>query len=100
MIPQFLLYSKTISFSGRGMKTINNNKTSMITLIQKSLETAKLQGYLQGSVSPGQYIKKVRLMKLINLNLSLLVFFNVLVPTSILVFSPARVFAIDCSLTL
>jgi hypothetical protein len=29
-----------------------NNKTSMISIDQKSLETAKLQAYLQGSVGP------------------------------------------------
>jgi flavin reductase (DIM6/NTAB) family NADH-FMN oxidoreductase RutF len=72
------------------VKTINN-KVSMISIDPKSIETAKLQGYLQGSVGPRPIAFASTVDENGNPNLSPFSFFNVFSANPpILVFSPAR----------
>lgn len=72
------------------MEKINNRKT-MISIDPKEIETAKLQGYLQGSVGPRPIAFASTVDKNGNPNVSPFSFFNVFSANPpILVFSPAR----------
>ena len=71
--------------------TISDKLISMITIDPKSIETAKLQGYLQGSVGPRPIAFASTMDAQGNPNLSPFSFFNVFSANPpILVFSPAR----------
>ena len=71
--------------------TISDKLISMITIDPKSTETAKLQGYLQGSVGPRPIAFASTMDAQGNSNLSPFSFFNVFSANPpILVFSPAR----------
>lgn len=72
------------------MEKINNRKT-MISIDPKGIETAKLQGYLQGSVGPRPIAFASTVDENGNPNVSPFSFFNVFSANPpILVFSPAR----------
>jgi flavin reductase (DIM6/NTAB) family NADH-FMN oxidoreductase RutF len=62
----------------------------MISIDPKSIETAKLQGYLQSSVGPRPIVFASTVDENGNPNLSPFSYFNVLVQTHLFSFFPAR----------